>query len=178
MADSLDGLWVKSDVAADGSYVACVEIGADRSIPMGRDRALAYAMAVLTAVMHAEHDAAVLAQFVKIGLAQKHAAEAVATMRERRAPVDDDATAPLRWLPGVSAFTGKGFLHLLLDGEAFCQIEPAAAIGHALYVLRSVTAVDVDSVYFRYLTRDLDVPEARARAVVADIGNFYEEPSK
>lgn len=171
-----DGLWVTCDVPPDGSYQVAVGAGPDMSIPLDPDQAYAYAMAALTAVMHAQHDAAVLEQFTKkLGLPQGRAGYAVAAMRERRKPVDDAATAPLRFVPGVSAFNGKGFVHVHLGGKAWGQLEPAALAEHALYVLRAVTATDVDTVYLRYLTEDLGVPEDRAREAVADVGNYYGE---
>lgn len=171
-------LMVKSDVAADGTYTACVEVGEDQAFPLDRQRAQAYAVAVLTAAMHAEHDAAVVAQFLAIGLTQDHATQAIAVMRQRRLPVDDAATEPLQFIPGVSLFTGDPFIHLLLEGKAFCQLRPADAVEHALYVLRILTAADVDGVYYRYLAQDLDLPEGNARATVADIGRYYQESSK
>lgn len=166
---SEDGLWVQSDVAADGHYVATVNAGG-RAWALSHDEARAYAAAVVRACAEAEHDAAVVRMLAALGLDREAGGLLVGELREDRAGADTAATAPLTFTPGVSAFTGEAFLHLALDGQGHGQLDPAAAREHALYVLETPAVADLDRSLFVKLTDGLGLDEARARAAVARLG--------
>lgn len=98
---------VCSDVAADGTYTLTVHAGDDLAFVLDRDRAVRYALTVLTAAHYADYEAAVWAQMNTAGLDQDSTLLALAAMREKRRPLDHEATAPLRFEPILSARTGR-----------------------------------------------------------------------
>lgn len=170
-----EGLWVRSDLMPDGcTYQVSVDVGSDVTIPLGRQACIDYAMAVLTAAMHAQHDAAIVRQLTSIGIDMDTATMALTAVRKGRAPVDDAATEPLLFVPGVSAFTGKPFVELHLDGRPFGQLTAAQAAVHATWTLRTLTAADADQVYYQVLTGEFGLDAPRVRQIVAEIGEHYE----
>ena len=162
-------VWVISDRTMYDTYVATVQAGPDVAIPLDRDRAIAYAMTVMTACAIAEYDAAAFRQFGKMGIEGSVAAMGLADLRSRRAPLDDKATAPLRFLPIVGHTDLKAALHVFLDDEPITQWTPAAARGHAQHVLDAAIVVDLDAVYLRFLTEMPSIAVENARVIVDDL---------
>jgi hypothetical protein len=178
--EHVDGVWVNSGVAKDGSYLAFVEFTPEIRLPLDRSSAARYVMAVVTQAMHAEHDAAVTAQLTKkLGLPIEAAVEVVGSLRADRPSVDQAATAPLILTPGVSGKTLGPFLAGEVTGSDLrWQWTPADAREHAMYVLAVAVAVELDAAYYRYLVESLDLEDTLARAVVHDLGNWLEDDEK
>lgn len=163
------GLWIATQPATDGTYVAALEIGQDLSVPLTREYAVRYALAVIDAALRAEYDAAILAQFgTGMGLDNEHIVLTLTGVRDLRPAQDHDATAPLRFTPGVNA-DGDAFLAIHLDGRQIGQFDPADAIVHAAYVLQGPIAAGLDAAYHRWLRQGLDTTDTMARAMVGDL---------
>lgn len=168
----IEAIWVISDVTPNGTYVATIQAGPDRAITLDRTQATAYVMAVLTAAVYAEYDAAVIRQHTALGLGLPTAAGAVKDMRADRAPLDDAATSPLRFESIVTAANRDPAVLVSLDGRRIAQWTAEETKGHALHVLEVVAVVDLDAAYYRYLRGPVRLDEGRARAVVGDLGQF------
>ena len=167
-----DAVWIKTEPTVDGSaYVVTIEASDDRAMVLTPDRALRYASAILAYVARAEYDAAVVRQLRNLVDDMTAVGQIVTDLRTDRPPISDDATAPLRFEGGVSAFTGKAFLHIAIDGKVG-QWEIPAAKEHALAVLEAVSAADLDSGYYRALRGMVGLDENRARQVIDDLGKW------
>jgi hypothetical protein len=166
----LEAIWVVSDVAPDGTYVCTVQAGDDLAVVLDRQRAIAYTVALYTAVGYAEYDAAVLKQLTTLGVGERMAARCVADLRADRAPVDDAATAPLRFVPLVTAAKREPSLFVEVNGRRISQWTPADGRQHAGHVLDIVAAVDLDAAYRRFLRGPVRLDDDRARAVVESLG--------
>lgn len=164
-----EAIWVVSDVAPDGTYVCTVQAGDDLAVTLDRQRAVAYAMALYTAVGYAEYDAAVLAQLTTLGVGDRMAAQCVADLRADRAPVDDAATTPLRFVPLVTAAKREPGLFIEIGGRRVAQWTTADGRQHAGHVLDIVAAVDLDAAYHRFLRGPVALDDDRARAVVGSL---------
>jgi hypothetical protein len=165
-----DGLWVRSDVAPDGNYIAVVEFSDDESRALDRTAAIRYATTVLAAVAAAEYDAAVVHQMTSIGMGLDVVGQVLTDLRHKRPSIDDEATWPIVFQPGVSHRDGRGFLTLVKRSEPVGQLELDAARSHALHVLEVIQVAELDRIYHRLLTKLIGVDDQRARAVVADLG--------
>lgn len=170
--DEYEVIWVVSDVAPDGTYVTTVQASDDTAVVLNRKRALRYAMAVYTAVAYAEYDAAVLNQLVSMGIGQEMAARCIADLRADRAPVDDAATDPLRFVPLVTATGRTPALYVDLGGRRIGQWTPADGRQHAGHVLDICAGVDLDAAYHRFLRGPVGLDDGRARAVVGTLGRY------
>ncbi|MGH3813433.1 MAG: hypothetical protein ACRDUV_13425, partial [Pseudonocardiaceae bacterium] len=170
-----DSVWIKSEPTVDGTaYVVTLEASDDVAVTLTPERALRYAWGVLDAAHRASYDAAVLAQLTSVGrqqLSVETVAQMVIDMREDRPPLDEAATAPLRFEPGVSQAKQHPFLGIYLNGERLGQWAVADAREHAMAVLEAVVVADLDGGYYRALTGLVGLEEPRARNVVADIAN-------
>ena len=166
----VEAIWVVSDVASDGTYVTTVQASADVAVVLDRKRAMDYVMAVYTAVGYAEYDAAVFRQLVSLGIGNLHAAGLVSDLRADRAPVDDAATDPLRFVPLVTAAKHEPGLFVEVAGRRISQWTPAEGRQHAGHVLDICVAVDLDAAYHRHLRGPLGLDDGRARAVVGSLG--------
>lgn len=173
MSDA-QAIWVQSDVLPDGTYVTAIHYDDDQSRILDRAAGLAYVAEVFTAAVHAEHDAAVVRQLTGLGLDLESAARAIAELRADRPPLADAVTAPLRLVPGVSAKTGNGFLHIHLGEVRVGQWDPDDARDHATNVLSVLAAADLDAAYCRYLVGTVGIGLPRAQAVVGDLGNYVQ----
>jgi hypothetical protein len=165
-----DAIWVVSDVAPDGTYVTTVQASDDVAVVLDRKRAMEYAMAVYTAVGYAEYDAAVFHQLVSLGISHPNAAHCVGDLRADRAPLDDAATAPLRFVPLVTAAKHQPAVYVEVNGRRISQWTTSDARQHAGHVLDICAAVDLDAAYRRYLRGPLRLDDGRARAVVGSLG--------
>lgn len=172
MTEQPESIWVKTGAAADGTYIASIEINDDLSVPLTRDTAVRHAMAMLTASQYAQYDTAVINQLTgMLGLPLEGAVEVVGQLREDRPPLDPDDTAPLRLSPGVSMATREAFIGLWLGDQQVGQFDPASATQHAGYVLQVTIAADLDGAYHRWL-RSIDLDDDKARAVVAGVRDW------
>lgn len=173
-----DGIAVCCEPVEDG-YAIGLSIGEDRSIILDRDQAEEYALAVLRTVMHARYDAAVIKQMRhRLKQPDQSAAHVVESLRLGRADAradDAHATAPLTFVPGVSAFTGEPFVQIRFDGNTISQLDIQNATTHALGVLQVRDAVDCDTDYYRFLTTDLKIGKLRARNVIEDVALWYDD---
>ena len=165
------GLWVRSDVLPDGAYAVTINLGQDRIWVLDRPGALAYAVTCVEAAQRAEYDAAVLAQLTRgLGLPVQAAAQMLASIRPDRRPLDDEATTPLAFIPGVNS-DGMAFLMIQLDGEPWGQLSPLELRAHAMIVLEAPAAADLDAGYLQAMLA-MEIPEATARGAVGDLANW------
>lgn len=169
-SESGPGLWVVTQPGADGRYQLVVHFDDDNSLSLSREAAHRYAAAILSATARAEFDAAVLALLtVEIGMPVNQAGEVIQDLREKRAAADDEATAPARFHPGVSARTQKPFLDLFLNGKQLCQLDSPAAREHAMYVMETVQGQELDNDLFDYLTKVITLDPMHARSLIAGL---------
>jgi hypothetical protein len=172
--DTGRGIWVTSDLNPDGSasYLVTVSATGDVALSLAADAAVRYVAAVFRAAVIAQHDAAVMAQLSALGLDKRTAGQAVVDMRQDREPVQDAATAPLRFEPIVSAFDGAPYVHVWAGKQAISQWTPDDCFQHASHVMEALAGVDLDSAYYRYLVGTINIDKALASAVVNDLGNY------
>jgi hypothetical protein len=171
MTDEPTMIWVKSDVTPEGTYIVSVEVDDDLSIPLPRDAAIRYAMALITAGENARYDAAVLKQITrKMDIPLREAIEVVVSMREDRPPLDPADTAPLTFAPGVTSKLDP-YIGIHLPGRQIGQFTPTSASEHALYVLQVIAGADLDAAYHRWLT-STGADDNRIRGAVADLINW------
>ncbi|WP_067171155.1 hypothetical protein [Microtetraspora niveoalba] len=165
----MTAIWVQSDLLPDGTYVVAIHYDDDQSRVLNHEAALRYAAAVHAAATRAEHDAAVVAQLVKIGLPKAIVAQALHDLRNDRPPHTATITAPLQLEPCVSAHRGVGYLEVYVAGRLVGQWDPDDARDHAANVLAVLAAVDLDAAYRRYLIGTVGLDRARAEAAVGGL---------
>lgn len=166
----MDAVWIKSEPDEAGAYHLYLELGEDDVVPLGMEEAYGWAREVLSAVAAAEYDAAVLRQIQSLDLPVEAAVEMVRTIRDDRAEHIPISMIPgLALIPGVSAFTGNGFLRLERHGKAVGQWEMDDARQHALSVIEALEVTVLDSAYLRALEHTVDLDRGRAMAVVGGL---------
>jgi hypothetical protein len=166
-------VWIRTEPTDSGGYVVVLSAGDDVAVTMDRDRVMNYAHELLRAVAIAEYDAAVFAQVTRgLSLPKAAAAEVVRTLRADRPPLDDRATEPFVFEPGVSRRSSKGFLQIVLGGQTLGQWELADAREHVLTILEAYAVADLDSAYQRALVGVIGIEPGRAQAVIEDLVNF------
>lgn len=170
--DDSDGLWVRSDVMPDGTYGVAINVGADRSWPLNRDRAVAYAVACVTRATEAEHDAAVFAAFKATGMDDRTAGMFVVQGIRPDRPDDHSATEPLRFVGALGLKVGP-FIKMELDGQPCGEMTTADLIDHAMGVLKTLAAADLDAALLRTLRGPVGLNEERARAVVGSLAQHW-----
>ncbi|GAA1401891.1 hypothetical protein GCM10009613_60980 [Pseudonocardia kongjuensis] len=166
-------LLVQSEVLPSGTYGVAVAVGEDEAWTMAPDRAVSYAAGCVAAATEARHDAAVIAAFVSRDMLSSAEAAKFVVFELRPDRVRDDRTAPLRFVPGVSAFTGRPFVHVHLHDKSIGQLDPSALREHALGVLDVVAAADLDAALVRTLRGTVGVEEHQARAFVEDLSRHW-----
>lgn len=82
-----DSIAVITDRTHDDHFTVAVVPGPDVTIPLDRDKAIAYATTVLTAVAHAGYDAAVIAQLRAMGDVDQLIPLVVGRLRNQRIAV-------------------------------------------------------------------------------------------
>jgi hypothetical protein len=174
--DERDTVWIKTEPSIDqASYLVTIEASPDRARVLTPTDALAYASTLLGAVARGEYDAAVLAQMRMLlgdgSDADQSIGLIIGDLRDDRPPLDDSATAPLRFDPGVNR-DGEPFLGVWLEDQQLGQWTLPDARAHALAVLEAVTVADLDTGYYRTLTGLVNIEPERARTVVADLGKW------
>ena len=170
--DKGEGLWVNTEPDGRGGYVTTVSVDQDWSVRLDRDAATAYALVCVEAAQRAEYDAAIFGQMTrKLKLEHPVAAKVVVDdLRPDRPPLPDAAPG-LRFEPGMNA-SGKPFMKILLDGADHGQLDPEALRRHALHVLETPVAADLDAGYRRLLVGTIGIDEGRAGAVIEDLANY------
>lgn len=170
-------VWVESGRTEQGTYFIGFRCG-HASWAMGRMDAQLYALGVLALVQRAEHDSAVMRLFVnKLDMDLDTAGMFLARdVRKNRKPVTVHDACRLGFVGGVSHRGLKPFLTVLLDGEAVGQWNLDAAREHAMFVIETCEAVDLDTELRRVLTEDIELDPNRAEAVIHDLQNFRWKP--
>lgn len=167
-------VWVTSDVNPDGSagYIVTVSATDDVALSLKADAAVRYVATATRAAVIARHDAAVMHQLTtRFGLDPVTGAQAVADLRQDREPLNDAATAPLRFDPIVSGTTLRPYVHLWAGDTKISQWTPKDCLEHAGYVMEALAGADLDSAYYQYLRQTIGIDVQRARAVVAHLGD-------
>jgi hypothetical protein len=175
--EEAQAVWVIADLMPDGTtYVPTIHIGDDLAFPLDGDRAIAYALAVQTAAERAAYDEIVCAQLMELLKGDGSlVAEVVSTLRERRPPLDDAATAPLTFEPFVSARTREGGLFVSVHGKRLFQWSVADARQHAGHVIQVLCGVELDAAYRTLLTEHVGVDAGTARAMVDNLQTHRKE---
>jgi hypothetical protein len=165
-------------------------------VHLDREEALSYAHAVLMAASCAEYDAAIVAQMRKVlgTMSTEQMNELLALLvtdfRKRRPPIRRPMEGVTRWghgkkvrnsptdvmelVPGVSAFTGKAFLTVMIKGEAVGQWTVEDAREHATIMLETVSVAELDTAYLATLLDTVLDPDElpRATQIVNAIQDF------
>jgi hypothetical protein len=163
----VDAVWIKSEPDERGAYHLHLELGEDDVVPLDAEAVYGWAREVMAAVAAAEYDAAVMRQLQSLGVEQRAAAELVQMMRQDRAEHVPVSLIPgLALVPGVSAFTGNGFLRLERHGKAVGQWEMNDARQHALGIIEALEVTALDSAYLRVLQGNVSLDRDRALVVV------------
>lgn len=179
--DFSEGLWIRSEVTADGSYGVALKAGPGCSLTLGREQAIAYAVECIARATEAEHDAAVLRLLAeRLELPVEVAAEVVVCELRPDRPDGRESTAPLHFASSVvkPGDAGPGdplfvpVVKVALNGEELGKLSPDAVRRHAGGVLDLIAAADLDNRLFRYLTERVGLRERKARAVVYALSEF------
>lgn len=169
-------VWIRTEPTLDGDgYMVTLSVGEDAAVTMTPERAFAYARTLLGHISRADYDAAVVRQMRKVigtdAKAMQNIAQLILDLRSDRPPLDDAATHPLRYEPGVNQ-SQKGFIACFHDDEQFGTWSLKAAKRHALGMIEVVESADLDAAYVRALTGLVGLDKARALNVVDDLGKF------
>ena len=171
--DKEDSVWIRTEPSVDGkTFMVTVEFTEDRSITLDRQGAFEYAHAILTAVQYAEYDAAVYQQMKSRIPDEQTAMQLVVDMRAERPEPDFSNYAPFALAPGVSMWSGKAFLRVMLDGKTAGQWELDAAREHAMMAIEALIVADLDNAYLKILKGLVGLEDEKARQVVADLVRF------
>lgn len=167
-----ESVWIKSEPDEAGTYHLYLELGPDDVVPLGVEEAYGWAREVLSATAAAEYDAAVLRQLKHVGIDKEAVVEMVRLMRDDRAEHIPVSMIPgLALVPGVSAFTGNGFLRLDRHHKRVGQWELDDARQHALGVIEALEVTTLDSAYLRALEHHAGIDRGRALQIVTDLAN-------
>lgn len=170
-----DSIWIRTEPSVDGStFMVTVEFGQDRSITLDEQGAFQYAKAILTAVQYAEYDAAVLKQMRELmpGADEQTVMQLVVDMRNERPEPDFTGYEPFALVPGVSIYSGKGFLTVMLDGKRAGQWDIPAAREHAMMAIEALIVADLDNTYLKILKGIVGLEDEKSRQVVAQLVRF------
>lgn len=167
-----EGLWVRSwRMNGNKGYGVRVNVGA-RSWNLVPREALEYAAGFVAAATTAEHDTAVFRLLTeRVGIEPRQVAELIGRdLRPDR--VDRSAaTDPIELRPAVGQH--GPFVGMWLDGQQVGELRPADAREHALAVLDTLAAADLDASLRRMLVGPLGLDEARASAVIRSLEDVW-----
>lgn len=168
---------MRVDRTFNGEYVAVVELGADQSMPLNAGNAFRYARAVAAVAQRTEYDAAMLRQMIHhLKLGKTEALQMVQEIRAARDPIDEDALGLLHLEPGVTEnLRGSGlrpFLTVMANGRPLGEWSIEEARSHALAVLETVEATELDAGYWRFLTGRIGAEDVPAAYMVANIARW------
>ena len=172
LSDMCEGLWVMSDPLEDGRYVVVISMDGDQSYPLSRFKARRYAFAVLQAGLAAEFEEAMYRQLTDdYGIDEEAVLAMVRRHRLQRPGTDDAATAPMRFVPGFSADTHKGFVTVEVNGQPYAQLDCRGTIRHAQMVLVIEACCELDATYRRLLINDVGLTDEHAQAAVSALAH-------
>ncbi len=169
----IDGVWINSEPDDEGRYHLYLELSADDVIPLSEDDAWGWVRECQEAMMVAEYDAAVLKQMTKV-VNQSAAVELVRDLRADRPEFFTMKHLNFEMVPGVSASTGKPFIHLKRKGELVGQWERSDIDRHTLGVIGAIMNRRLDEQYRRHLEGNVQIDRGTAGAVVMDLINYRE----
>ncbi len=181
--DEIDQILVTTAPLPNSSrYAVEVQIGEDIAVHLPQGKVQDYARRAIQVAAWADYDAAVVKQMRDIAIAdhtQQEVTEivsaAVVYLRKQRAnsgTVRLLANPRFALTPGVSAFTGKGFITLYLDGQTIGQWDPDDVRSHAMGVLDAGLVADLDGTYKAWLLKEIKLDEATAGRVVGTLKEF------
>ena len=169
--DSIGGLLVSADPLPDGTYTAVLSVNGDRSRAMDPDDIRAYARTSYAVAAAAEYEQAVYAQAIATEMPIKAALALVAVLRSERPPFDHDATAPVRFVPGLNGL-GEAFIIVELDGKPVGQFAATDLRHHAAGVALVESVVALDTAFRRVLVTHFGLPDRVARQTVDALGGY------
>lgn len=180
-----DGLWMIVDRDHEGHYFPTVVVNSDTVIPLGDPTAaVQYAVAVLRAGTYAQYEAAVYGQLSATlkrnddwppGMVESFLADVIGRMRRERKAIKDKATAPLKFVPFMSARTEEPLVGIHLNGAEVAQVDARDAITHAVAVLQGTISADLDVLYRKVLDDTVGLPEQTTAAMVDALTGFFED---
>lgn len=160
-------LWVRSDIAADGTYILTVEYGADVTFALDDEAAVRYARYVLAVVARVEYDAAVIDQLASTGVEKVAALQSIRDLRADRAPLVSEW--PISFDGMVASKTMLPQVTIVVGGKPVGQVGTGAAVEHAVNVLECHPVAELDAAYRRWLVGMVGLPDSKARAAVEGI---------
>lgn len=176
----MSDVWIRTEPTMDGSgYMVTLSVGEDAIVHLDPERAFAHARTVMGYVFRADHDAAIVKQMSKVLKGSQKTqqdemlaiAELIRDIRADRPPLDDEATAPLRFASGVNQ-SKKGFLEVWYGDEQLGTWSTKAAMKHAVFVMGAVEGANLDAAYKRALVGLVGIDPARAENIVDDLGKY------
>ncbi|KGI79316.1 hypothetical protein IL38_23690 [Actinopolyspora erythraea] len=173
MTAQQDAIWVVSERVGDGQgYALTVHYSDDVSQSLEASEAVTYAATVTRAAVVADSEAAVYQQLTTaLDLAPQETAPVITALREQRP--ESYTAGPLTITPGISAFTGRGFLRCAARDRSW-QWDIDGARQHARQVLDVASGVEFDRAYEETLVSLLGVDVSTASAVVYDVAAYRE----
>lgn len=158
-------MWVRTTVdPTTGEYLPVIDVSDDVSIPMDRRTAARHAAAMTTIVADGTHDAAVAAELREL-IGDAGTGIMIASLREARE--EPEWPTRLSFTSGVSAFTGRPFCNVALDGKTIGQFGVREALDHASAVQMAVRHAEIDNNVHEYLTGTLSLTDDEARGFIA-----------
>ncbi|WP_026923307.1 hypothetical protein [Glycomyces arizonensis] len=175
--DYTNAIWVESEPLPDGAYTVAIHYTPDRSISLNAPLARAYARDVTGAISTAEYAAAVLRQLTTIGVDEDNAAPTVGDLMGK-AWKGLDLADGVRAVPLISQRDRRPYVRIDVDGHPLTQWEPVDAHDHVMNVMNVAAAARLDSAYYEFLKGPLDLPEEKARGLVADLAQHREDATR
>lgn len=161
---------VAVDLLPDGKYAVGIHYGLDHSVALNPLQALTYVTKLYRVASSAEYGAAVLAQLSTLGLSDD---KALPTVGEILGKAWDglDLANTVQAIPLIAKADRRPCVRFDLENKPFAHIQvPAAdAREHAAAVQHAAANVLLDSEYHRFLRGPLNLPDDRARDLVADL---------
>lgn len=163
--DAVHDIWVRTDPAADGTYVAVVELGDDVTIELDRGSAADWAHAVLEQALRAVCDADAVRQVTDL-TSYDLARQVLVDLRAER-PLPSSGCHPLALIPAMRS-SGDPFLWVFVGRDCVGKWTIGQAEAHAAAVVEAVIAAELNAGYRRALVGVLGVGDDTARAIVDD----------
>lgn len=172
--------WIYTNPTDKGFRVG-IKAAGGHDITITPAQARDHAEAVLLVAARAEYDAAVFCQMYDLVENLDAVGQIVLDLRRDRPEIDQQRTFPLVLTPGV-AQDGAGeyrpFIAISIDGveEQVSQWTPDEARAHAVGLIETITAADLDQDYLRVLTGLVGIERARALNVIGDLQRWRYRP--
>jgi len=169
-----DAVHVESEINGAGTYTLTVTLTADRAFALDSATAREYALMVIAAAMHADHDAAVSRQIMAMDRSNAmDAALVIFDLREKRGELKPVDGVPLTYEAIVSVSTGEPVVTVrhTEDSAVAWQWTPDEARQHAMQVLTGAVGIGLDDTYFTFLRERVGLDEGTARHVIHHVGD-------